>query len=311
VANGDLWIANRAGNSVTETNAGGGFIRRISAARYRFAAPVAIAVSGLHVFVLNRRGSVTELAAGDGSLVRVIRGSRYHFVRPTAMIAHDGDIWVTGGTSAAVTEFRISDGSLIRVLNPNNNNTFGLHDPVALAADRSSIWVLNQSRSASDPNVGSLTEINAATGALVTVKAGARYGFAGSRGVAFDGTHLWVSDSTANAVTELTSSGNLVQVISNASNNANYGFDAPTAVSAASGHVYVISPPGPSPMITQIEPSTADGNWYECNTNVPDPQFNNPTDLTVQGHHVWVVSPANNSLDELRTSTGALINRFG
>jgi hypothetical protein len=311
VANGDLWIANRAGNSVTETNAAGGFIRKLSAARYRFATPVAIAVSGLHVFVLNRQGSVTELAAGDGSLVRVIRGSRYHFVRPTAMMAHNGNIWVTGGTSAAVTEFRASDGSLMRVLNPKNNNTFDLHDPVALAAEPANIWVLNRSRNASDPNVGSLTEINAATGALVTVKSGARYGFAGSRGVAFDGIHLWVSDSASNAVTELTSNGTLVQVISNSSNNGNYGFDAPTVVSARSGHVYVISPPGPSPMITQIEPSTANGNWYECNTNVPDPRFGNPTDLTVQGHHVWVVSPANNSLAELRTSTGALIHRFG
>jgi hypothetical protein len=309
-AGGHLWIANRAGNSVTETNADGGFVRRISASKFRFASPVAIAVSGRDLFVLNHQGSVTEIASGNGSLVRVIRGSRYHFDGPTALIAHGGNIWVADTASAAVTEFSAGSGALVRVLNPHHANRGGLHHPVALTAAGSHIWVLNDTRDASSPGVGSLSEISAATGAFVGVTSGTRYGFAQSRGVAFDGTHLWVSDSATDSVTELTASGGFVQVVSNSSHNQNYGFDAPTMVAARAGHVYVISPPGASPMITQIEPSTAIGNWYECNTNVPDPNFLNPTGLAVQDHHVWVVSPANNSLAELRTSTGALIHSF-
>jgi hypothetical protein len=52
-------------------------------------------------------------------------------------------------------------------------------------------------------------------------------------------------------------------------------------------------------MVTQINAATAQGNWYECNTNQPTPDFANPTGLAVDHGHVWVTSPANNTLTEL------------
>jgi hypothetical protein len=91
-------------------------------------------------------------------------------------------------------------------------------------------------------------------------------------------------------------------VITNSSNDANYGFDHPTAIVATGSDVYVDSPPGSSPMITEVNASNSEGDWYECNTNSPDPDFDNPTGLVVSGSDAWVVSPADNTLTELNLS---------
>ena len=80
-------------------------------------------------------------------------------------------------------------------------------------------------------------------------------------------------------------------MINNASNDANYGFDHPTAIVTSGGYVYVDSPPGSSPMITEVNASNSEGDWYECNTNSPDPDFDNPTGLVVTGSDAWVVVP--------------------
>ena len=102
-----------------------------------------------------------------------------------------------------------------------------------------------------------------------------------------------------------------MRIIGNSSLDQNYGLDAPTVVVASGGYVYVVSPPGASPMVTQITASTGEGNWYECNTNSPDPNFNNPTGLVVYGGYVWVVSPGDNTLTQLSLAlSGNRVNLF-
>src|SRR5436853_76071 len=79
-ASGDVWVANYAGDSVTEVDAKSGtLLRLISSAKYRLVGPVAVAVAGADVWVANAGGSVTEVNAKTGSLVRVISASRYRF----------------------------------------------------------------------------------------------------------------------------------------------------------------------------------------------------------------------------------------
>ena len=57
-------------------------------------------------------------------------------------------------------------------------------------------------------------------------------------------------------------------------------------------------------MITEVNSATAEGDWFECNTNTPDPLFNNPTGLVVAGTDAWIVSPGDNTLTELDLSAG-------
>jgi hypothetical protein len=311
VAGGNLWIANRASHSVTEVAPDGTLIRTVAAAADGFRGPDAIAASGSHLFVVNGGGSVTELSASDGSLVRIISGAGYGFDQPNSIVVQGADAWVVDGASNAVTEFATGSGALVRVLtnDADSRYTFDTPDAIAIAGD--DVWVANAAGgSSSDPSAGSLTEVATATGDFVQRLTDTSFGLEDPKGIAYDGSNLWVSDSATNSVTELTAGGALVQVIGNGSNNANYGFDSPRSVVASARAVYVVSPPGASPMVTKIITATANGQWYECNTNSPDPEFVNPTGIALLGSDIWVVSPGNNSLAELQSSTGSLLNRF-
>ncbi len=205
-----------------------------------------------------------------------------------------------GGDS--LTEFSATTGALVRVV---NGAEFGFAMPDALAVAGADIWVTSEfGGSTTDQNAGAVTEVNATTGAFVRRITAAADGLEQPAGIAFDHKHLWVTDAMTSAVTELSPQGALVQVITNSSLNGNYGFDSPTVVVATPAEVYVVSPPGASPMVTQIDTATGNGNWYECNTNSPDPQFANPTGLVVNKGYVWVVSPADNTLTELSLALG-------
>jgi sugar lactone lactonase YvrE len=268
-----------------------------------------VTVSGGDVFVLNRAGSVTEVSATNGSLVRVIHGQRFGFARPVAMVAHAGRIWVANRRSGAITELSASDGSLVRVVTAAAHPT-RLDHPVAITAAPGHIWVLNSTGASSqDPNAGSATELSSATGAFIRNVHAKTDGIETPRGIAFDGTHVWITDSTPGTLTELSADGSLVQIVTDSS-AGNVYLEYGTVVVAHKGNIYVISPPGSSPMVSRIVAKTVTGKWYECNTNTPDPNFVNPTGLAAQGHHVWVVSPNNNTLAELHVSTGLLIHDF-
>jgi hypothetical protein len=305
VNGGHLWIANYGGNSVTETTSSGTRIRTLSGVSYGFNGPDAVVSHLGDVFVVNHGGSVTELNGSTGALVRVIRGPGYDFVSPNAAVVQGSDdVWVVDTGNNAVTEFSATTGVLIRVLT-NAKGRYGFAVPTAIAVAGPDLWVTSKAGgSATDPNAGTLTEIDASTGALVRRVSNASDALEKPSGIAFDGTHLWISDAAINAVTELTPTGALTRVVRNNSLDQEYGFASPTLVVGSSPDIYVISPGSSSPMVTQITASTAEGNWYECNTNTPDPKFNDPTGLVVYTGHVWVVSPGDNTLTELSLALG-------
>jgi Putative Ig domain len=301
--NGFLWITNVGNDTVTELTVSGSLVQTLSGASYGFDDPVAISGDGSDVFVVNKAGSVTEIDAESGQLVQVLQGSSYSFAGPSALLLNGSDGWVVNSTGATVTEFNLSTGALVQVLSNQSDSRYSFDDPVAIGAVGSNIWIVNNTgASTTDALSGSATVINGATGAFVQQVTGPSLGLDNPAGVAYSGGNVWITDSADYQITELTTSGSLVQVITNSSNDANYGFDHPTAIVASSTHVYVVDPPGSSPMITEVNTSNAEGDWFECNTNIPDPDFDNPTGLALAGSDAWVVSPANNTLTELDLS---------
>jgi hypothetical protein len=58
------------------------------------------------------------------------------------------------------------------------------------------VWVAS-------PGTDSVTELSAATGALLRILSGPRYGFASPAGLAVAGLRLWVSDQAGDEVTAL------------------------------------------------------------------------------------------------------------
>jgi streptogramin lyase len=108
---------------------------------------------------------------------------------------------------------------------------WGFNDPDAVSSDGTHVWVAN---SGGD----SVTELDAATGALVKVILGARYQFNYPDAVSSDASHVWVANYYGDSVTELdAATGALVKVLS----GARYGFGFPDAVSADGSHVWVTS----------------------------------------------------------------------
>jgi DNA-binding beta-propeller fold protein YncE len=92
-----------------------------------------------------------------------------------------------------------------------------------------------------------VTEFNSSDGGWVrTVRAGS-YGFSGPLGIAFDGSHLWVMNSTGNSATELNASnGSWVRTVTAGS----YGFNLPSAVAFDGSHLWVANNGGNS--VTEI-----------------------------------------------------------
>ena len=77
--------------------------------------------------------------------------------------------------------------------------SYQFNDPVNIASNGTRVWVTNN-------NGGSVTELNASTGALVKVLGGLSYQFSQPSAVAFDGTHVWVTNFGGDSVTEFPAS---------------------------------------------------------------------------------------------------------
>jgi DNA-binding beta-propeller fold protein YncE len=87
----------------------------------------------------------------------------------------------------------------------------GINNPGGVSSDGSDVWVTNSNGGAGS---GSVTELDASTGAVIQVIKAKKYGFAHPYGVSSDGIHVWVTNFGDNSVTEFdASTGALVQVI--------------------------------------------------------------------------------------------------
>jgi hypothetical protein len=197
-----LWIANYSltpgGGSVTEVNASdGSWIRTLSGSSYAFNQPDAIASDGTHVWIANEFGnSVTEVNASDGSLVRVLSGGSYSIDSPHSFAFDGTHMWITNNNDT-VTEVNASDGSLVRTLSPGAGV---FNAPMAIAFGSGHLWIANYPGTSGIgyAPVNAVTELNAADGTVVRTISGGFFTPLG--GLAFDGTHLWISDYGHNSV---------------------------------------------------------------------------------------------------------------
>jgi YVTN family beta-propeller protein len=289
VVGADLFVANGGGNTVTEVSASdGSYVAQMRARRYRFDDPSAIASIGSELFVANAVGnSVTDFMASGRKRVRVIRGG---FEDPIALAPSGQDLFALNGTGS-ITELSSVTGRLIGTI---SGPAFGFDEPTGLAVADGRIFVAN---SAAD----TVTVINAATRAFVATLSGSQFEFSTPIGVAFDGTNMWVTNQDGESVTEFSPTS--LQAL-NVLVSSNLPWVGP--VIYGDGYVFAISPPGSSPMVSQITPSPAAVNWMMCNTNGPY-AFNDPQSAVVVGPVLWVINQGGNSLTEMDASSGNLI----
>jgi YVTN family beta-propeller protein len=289
LVSGDLYVANGTGDSVTVVDAGtGSHVATIAGPAFGFARPSAIVAVGPDLVVANAAtGSLTEFAASTRTLVRTVPG----IADPVALVATSGDLYVLSGTGA-VTKVALATGAVVGTA---TGSPFGFATPTAIAAAGDHLYVTNSS-------ADSVTEIDGATMSHLATLQGPEYHFATPMGVAVRGADVWVTNEAADSVTEFSAvTGRLVRVVVDHTN-----LPTPGPIIATDEYVFAVSPPGDSPMVSQIIPGHRTVAWMICNTNGPY-LFNNPQAAVVSGANLWVVNEGGSSLTDMNTDSGALI----
>ncbi len=282
-----VWVANYAGDSVTELDASnGGRIRTIAGPRYAFASPVSIASSTGHVWVANRGGnSITELSAFTGALVRVISGIH----GPAAITTNGTDVWVAAHyrcghagcvDHSQVTELSASTGHVVRLL---SGPSYGFADPDAISADGTHVWVANSS-------ANSVTEVRASTGTLTRTLSDSSYRFNEPDAIAVDGAHVWVASpdqlAEINAAT-----GRLVKVINLTGNLVFPPGPVTDSVASDGVHVWVVHRFGPNGALggdSGVTELTASTGKVVRDGLSPSYAFESADAVASDGVHVWV-----------------------
>ncbi len=285
----DLFVANESGNSVTEVNASSGaHVATIAGRSFGLDQPRAIISDGPALFVANgASNTVTEIDPTNRSLIRTISG----FSDPLALAAESARIYVLNGTGS-VTEVSARTGSLLGVA---SGNQFGFSTPGGIVAAGDHLFVTNEA-------ANSVTEINDRSMKLVTILQGPSYKFRKPTGAAVVGGDLWVTNQTGDSVTEIaTNTDEVTRVVIDHTN-----LPTPGPIAVGDGYVFTVSPPGNSPMVSQITSTDGAVAWMMCNTNGAY-LFNDPQAAVVAGSSLWVVSKGGNSLTQMNTDSGALI----
>jgi YVTN family beta-propeller protein len=306
VSGSHVFVANQAGDSVTVIDAvTGAHVATVSGPSFGFDRPAGLAAVGPDLFVANGGDSVTEIDADSRSLVRVVSGSPYRFSDPIAITS------ATGGGSAAgdppgATPPEVfvlsSDGSVTAIsavtgalVDTVPGSALGITSPGGLAVGGGRVFVTDRDRN-------SVTVLDEHTLAPVTVLDDPRYKFRTPTGIVVHGGTVWVANAGGDSVTEFSLATNqVVRVVVDHTN-----LPTPGPVTAGDGYVFTLSPPGDSPMVSQIEPSTGKVAWMMCNTNGPY-LLSNPQALVAAGSDLWVVNKDGNSLTQMDSDSGALI----
>lgn len=285
-----MFVANRGNNSVTEVNATtGAYVARLTSTAYGFSAPIAALAYGTVVFVANNAGnSVTEFVASTRSVVRVIRST--HISHPIALAAVTGDLFVLN-SGGSVAEFSTSTGAYLGLA---WGTTYHFNHPAALAISNGMVFVSNAAGN-------SVTVLNASTRHFIRLLSATAYHFSRPVGVVAHLGLVWVANATGHSVTVFNATtSSVVKVVTD-----EYNLPMPGPLAYADGYVFAASPPGSSPMVTQVIASSRSLTWMMCNTNYAF-YFNNPQAMAASGTNLWVVNAGGNSLTEMNATTGVL-----
>jgi hypothetical protein len=137
-------------------------------------------------------------------------------------------------------------------------------------------------------------------------------------GIANGENHVWVSDSASSSITEISVPTGAVLGNFNDNDNPNYGFNDVGAAFDSGNTVYIATPHGSSPMVTNVSATTGSPAWYVCNTNGPY-YFSDLTAFAISDGDLWVTSSdsgnygggtgnsGTGSLTELNGTSGALV----
>jgi len=276
--------------------------------------PNAIALTGAHAWVSQTSpDTVAEFNLADGTQV-VSDSAGLH--APWDIAAGGGYVWVANETNpGSVTKLNAMTGKVVQVLGSSN----GIENPTAVAILGSTVWVTNLGASVngSFTGFGSVTELDATTGAELKTIAGTEGGITYPVSIAVSGPYVWILDGGyvggLGGVTRIdTRNGS-----SWTKTGGVYGFERPASIAVSGPYVWVLNNPYRGGL-SVTEMNASDGSFVRT---LSGPQYDfgrfaggfgyRPEGIAAAGNRVWVANPlggsGHGSLTEINAQTGALV----
>jgi hypothetical protein len=319
---GILWVL---GRKLAEIRASDGALIRSVAYGGR-----ALCVDAAHVWVVDYGSDVAEVRVATGALVRYITKPASAFPSPAAIASDGTHVWVEGMDT--LTELLASNGSVVRVI--KHEGTTDYWDPESLALDGKNVWVsfynglleefnANSGASVAKRKLSSVNNTNAGVvvasniawvlegqgvtafrvddGSQLWTITGSLHGFSGPQGLASDGTHVWVTNTTGNTVTELDAATRQpVRQIA----GPQYQFDEPAGIATDGVNVWVVNTRSDDETASVTEFSAITGQLVRIFDD-PSLRFYETGPIEVTGGYVWIGSW--DAITELDAATGAVV----
>ncbi len=266
--------------------------------------------------------SAVFAAAIGASLMPTIAASATSapFKHPGAIaLDHRGNLWIANQDSFGITEIQASTGKVIRLVNAKAD---GFIDPSGVAVSGNAVWVVSGSVSYANgtSNYGMVTELNAATGALVRTINLKKHGVTGLSAVSVDAQHVWVTADGGDQVAELSkTTGQVVRVF-----RGRYKSVESSGIASDGVHVWIPNPEGSQGMVERsavtgvklrtispwaMETSPDGGNISQI--------YLGPRYVTVDAHNVWTGNDQgtsfkqSGSVTQIDAITGKVVRTIG
>jgi hypothetical protein len=233
-----------------------------------------------------------------------------HFSEPVAIAEGGSHVWVANVFGNSVTELNAKTGSVIRVIDASADD---FATPIALAVTSAHVWVVNDGVKGNSKGTGSITELNAHSGALIRVISVGAARFDNPAAIAIGGSRVWVTSlqtsSEGGLVTDLDESdGSITRVVGGLADS----FDGPVAVAADGNDVWIVSSGVKNyygngrgvGSVTELNATT--GQVVRIITSQTAP-FNEPTSIAISGAHVWIANLVYSSIVELNAVNGEVV----
>jgi hypothetical protein len=239
------------------------------------------------------------------------------FKNPGAVaLDHDGHLWVANSDYFGVTEIEARTGKVIRVI---NDKADGFIDPSGIAVDANNVWIVSGGVTYRNgtSHVGTVTELNATTGALIRTVSLKDHGITGLAAVSVDTKDVWIVADGGSRIAELSNATGEVVRIRRGRNRD----DVSSGMAIGGGHLWV-----PSPNISDgiVERNAVTGQKVRTITPIfietppgggpAGPTYLGPQYVAVDSHYVWSANEGSvtyklngGSVTQINAATGKIV----
>lgn len=277
--------------------------------------PTAVALSGAHAWVTQiGPDAIDEFNLRNGAQIGTYTGSLRD---PWDIAASDGSVWVVNLiTPGSVARRDASTGAVLGVLASAEK----VNNPSAVAVQGSTVWVgnLGTTSKGNFTGLGSITELNASTGAVIKTIAGTNNGITYPVSIAVSDPYVWILDGGykggLGGITRIdTRTGNSLT-----RSGGSFGFERPASIAVSGSHVWVLNNPYRGPLsVVEINASDVSlarklsGPQYDFGRYISQLGYR-PQGIAAAGNRVWVANPHGGvsglgSVTEINAKTGAVV----